>query len=56
MGGIVLPPYRNKVEGEVHRIMSRIPLMVGTPYTTWYKDVHKVELVFEDEVGGGSDE
>ena len=56
LGGIVLPPYRNKVEGEVQRIMSRIPLIVGTQYTTWYKDIHKVELVFEDEVGGGSDE
>lgn len=56
MGGIVLPPYRNKVEGDVKRIMSRIPLMVGTDYITWYKDVHKVELVFDDEVGGGSDE
>lgn len=56
MGGIVLPPYRNKVDGEIQRIMSRIPLLVGTQYATWYKDVHKVELVFEDEVGGGSDE
>ncbi len=55
-GGIVLPPYRNKVEGDVQRIMSRIPLMIGTQYATWYKDVHKVELIFEDEVGGGSNE
>lgn len=56
LGGIVLPPYRNKVDGEVQRIMSRIPLIVGTQYATWFKDVHKVELAFEDETGGGSDE
>ena len=56
LGGIVLPPYRNTVQTEIKRILNRIPLMVGTQYATWFKDVHKVELVFEDEVGGGNDE
>lgn len=56
LGGIALPPYRNTVENEVQRIMSRMPLIVGTQYPIWYKDVHKVDLALDDEVGGSSDE
>lgn len=58
MGGIIYPPYRNKPvpENDAKRILSRMYIIRSSNFIEWRKQISGINVVPEDESGGGSDE
>lgn len=50
MGGLIFPPYRNKPDNEIKRIMSRMPLIRSSNFVKWQKQIHGADV---DTFGGG---
>ena len=52
-GGVIFPPYRNKPDNEVKRIMTRMPLIHSSNFIEWQKQIHGGDVDTLGNGGGG---